>query len=423
MQTKRFACFVVVAVAMGGSAFAAAWNVRDFGAKGDGAADDTAAVQSAIDKGGEVYLPPGVYSCGTLYLRSGGGLRLDDGATIRAIPDPSRYNRPDFCPQNGSGENKLAAHLIVAVGCTNVFVRGGTIDGNSPHFHKGMKIHYRSMRGRPTKSWPKWLPAQMMFFCECDGVAVEDSRLVNATFWSCFFHGCDNVVARRLDVRTDPKIAGDDGIDVDSCRNVVVEDCVVDTGDDAIAIRGSPARLTDSSKACEHVRVRNCRVRSEYANGVRVGVGGGTIRDVRVSNLTMENTRGAIHVNPRYSDAGRGVDISDVTFENITATCDNFIFLVPDFFFVKTNRFDRALHDIRFTNLSGTCRLPLVIRGNGLADVHDIVVEKSRFTFVPAPGMPSGDWEYFLLDGPGGTLVTNDTRNVVFRDVVFDDRR
>ena len=84
---------------------------------------------------------------------------------------------------------------------------------------------------------------------------------------------------------------------------------------------------------------------------------------------------------------------------------------------------DRALHDIRFKNLSGTCRLPLVIRGNGLADVHDILVEKSRFTFVPAPGMPSGDWEYFLLDGPGGTLVTNDTRNVVFRDVVFDDRR
>ena len=414
---------LAAAVALWFGAAQAAWNVRDFGAKGDGAVDDTDAVQSAIDKGGEVYLPPGVYSCGTLYLRSGGGLRLDDGATIRAIPDPARYNRPDFCPQNGSGENKLAAHLIVAVGCTNVFVRGGTIDGNSPHFHKGMTIHRRSMRGRPTKTWPKWLPAQMLFFCECDGVAVEDSRLVNATFWSCFFHGCDNVTARRLDVRTDPMIAGDDGIDVDSCSDVVVEDCVVDTGDDPIAIRGSPSRLTDKAKACERVVVRNCRVRSEYANGVRVGVGGGTIRDVRVSNLKMENTRGAIHVNPRYSDAGRGVDISNVVFEDISATCDNFIFLVPDFFFVKTNRFDRALHDIRFTNLSGTCRLPLVIRGNGLADVHDIVVERSRFTFLPAPGMPPGDWEYFLLDGPGGTLVTNDTRNVVFRDVVFDDRR
>lgn len=65
-------------------------NVLDFGAKGDGKTLDTAAIQAAIDAGGEVYFPEGTYLSGTLYLKSGGGLNLAAGAVLRASHDRCR---------------------------------------------------------------------------------------------------------------------------------------------------------------------------------------------------------------------------------------------------------------------------------------------------------------------------------------------
>ena len=80
-------------------------NVLDFGARGDGIAKDTAPVQAALDAGGIVFFPPGTYLCGTLYLRSNGGLELSPGAVLLACPDREDYNADDFCPQNrGAGQ-------------------------------------------------------------------------------------------------------------------------------------------------------------------------------------------------------------------------------------------------------------------------------------------------------------------------------
>ena len=100
-------------------------NVRDFGAVGDGVANDTRAIQSAIDAGGSVYFPAGTYRTGTLYLRSDGGLLLDDTATLIASTDPDDFSKRDFCEQEkgsnvGSGSH---AHLIVALEVKNIFIR------------------------------------------------------------------------------------------------------------------------------------------------------------------------------------------------------------------------------------------------------------------------------------------------------------
>ena len=71
-------------------------NVLDFGARGDGIAKDTAPVQAALDAGGIVFFPPGTYLCGTLYLRSNGGLELSPGAVLLAFLSPNR-NSFDGC--------------------------------------------------------------------------------------------------------------------------------------------------------------------------------------------------------------------------------------------------------------------------------------------------------------------------------------
>ena len=85
-------------------------NVKEFGAAGDGTTLDTAAIQAAIDAGGMVYCPPGVYLSGTLYLRSNGGLELSPGAILRGSPDLADYNPADFVPQNSA--SKAAIRLL-----------------------------------------------------------------------------------------------------------------------------------------------------------------------------------------------------------------------------------------------------------------------------------------------------------------------
>ena len=101
-------------------------NILDFGAVGDGVTDNTAAIQRAIDAGGVVYVPSGVFVTGTIYLRSNGGLELAPGAVLLGSPDKSKYNAPDFCPQNAPSisEKASGAHLIVALEVENVVIRG-----------------------------------------------------------------------------------------------------------------------------------------------------------------------------------------------------------------------------------------------------------------------------------------------------------
>ena len=107
-------------------------NVRDYGTAGDGVALDTKAIQTAIDQGGMVYIPDGIYRIGTLYLKSNGGLHLASGAVLVASHEREDYNEDDFCSQNRvfASEYVTGAHLICAVEQENIVIEGhGTIDG------------------------------------------------------------------------------------------------------------------------------------------------------------------------------------------------------------------------------------------------------------------------------------------------------
>ena len=124
------------------------FNVRDFGAKGDGATKDTMAIQAAINaaaRGGEVRLPAGVYLSGSLFLKSGVDFHLAEGATLKGSPDPADYNAPDVAPQNfgrlGQGDNTSGGHLLCCIEQENVTIRGpGKIDGRRRvHLARGLQ--------------------------------------------------------------------------------------------------------------------------------------------------------------------------------------------------------------------------------------------------------------------------------------------
>lgn len=156
----------------------------------------------------------------------------------------------------------------------------------------------------------------MIEFANCRNVRITDIALVDSTAWSCWLWNCENVQVRGLRVENDLRHLNTDGIDIDSCRNVTVSDCIFRTGDDAIAIRGAGERLGKGRLACENVTVENC-ICHVSADGVRVGVGTGIIRHVRISNVVISHAGVGLHVQPVYGDYG-GVEISDISFSNVS---------------------------------------------------------------------------------------------------------
>lgn len=299
-------------------------NVKEFGATGNGTTLDTVAIQTAIDAGGLVYFPPGVYLSGTLYLRSNGGLELSPGAILRGSPNLADYNPADFVPQNSASKAEVTSggHLIAAVECSNIVLcGGGTIDGNHPAFLNETDPECPLMYRRIAR------PGQMVFLCECTDVRIQDLNLKNAPYWTCFLHGCEEVTIHGLHIQSDPRVLNDDGIDLDCCRRVTVSDCIISTGDDALTLRGNNSRLKQKRDCCEIV-VTNCILESHYANAIRVGVGCGEIHDALFENIIVPGYRTAISLVSNWSNDPAscvGAEIHDIEFRNIRSHARRFL--------------------------------------------------------------------------------------------------
>lgn len=384
-----FAVFAQVAVA----GRAAVFDVRDFGAKGDGIAKDTASVQRALDDcaaagGGRVVVPPGTYVIGSVFLGDGTDLHLEAGAVLLGSPDLADYNADDAYPQNHGSKHEgwSAKHLVLAIGKERVSITGcGTIDGNARAFFADKPrwagaICWRDGAINARDAEHQGRPGQEIVFIESKDVVVRDVTLRDMACWSCFFHGCENVTVGGVTVRNDLRYLNTDGFDVDSCRNVSIGDCRITTGDDAIAIRGSPARLTDPSRVCENVRVSNvvCRV---SADGVRVGVGDGEIRNVRVSDMTILRAGRGLHVQSCYgANPKKGVDISDVVFSRIRIRDA----VTPILIGSGSTNCKAQIRGIRFEDVDAEALAPVTVVGGGIARPSGISFANLRFRVLPS---------------------------------------
>ena len=389
--------YAVLLAAGGMLAAEAANDVRSFGAKGDGVADDTAAIQKAIDAGGTVHFPKGTYLSGCLYLKSDGGLDLAPGAVLKANPDLSKWPRRECLEKYSSMARASLSnlHLVCGVGVTNVFLRGGTIDGNVEAFMTG-KLRSGVVGNRTHQTLVPGRPNQMVWFCRSAGIRVTDSEFKGATMWTLFLHGCEDVFIRGMKICSRPDVGEDDGIDIDCCRRVTVSDCIIDVGDDGITLRGNDRGL-DGPTPCELVTVDNCVVRSDYAHAIRVGVGSGEIRRCSFSNIVMGGTRGGIWVCSKYR-SGRGVDISDVNFSNIHMDAVCGIFVRHDYKFVDPKEpFEGVMKNIRFSNISGTSRLPVVKVPNGVATMENIRFDGCDLVCGSAEGADPGELKFFQM--------------------------
>ena len=349
-------------------------NVRDFGAVGDGVTMDTAAIQKAIDAGGMVNFPPGTYLTGTLYLKSYGGLHLEQGAKIVASSDPADYNADDFCVQNRPRyhEEASGAHLIVGVEVSHVTISGdGIIDGSRKAFQ-----HTPLPSGKYEVD--KWRPAQMIYFVESDHINIRNVELNNAPYWTCFIHGCEDVTIYGVKIFTEWRTRNGDGIDIDCSCRVTVSDCIIDTGDDCITLRADLQQLKNQDRPCEDVVVTNCILKT-CCNAIRVGVGSGIIRKAVLGNLVIRETRTGICVVSKYG-AYAGVNIHNVKFHDIIMECKR-PFLVQSSIKGPLDAEEQHLSDLEFTNISGSADRGSLIQGNPGYPVKRINFNNLNFVY------------------------------------------
>lgn len=281
-------------------------NVRDFGALGNGTTKDTAALQHALDRagvlgGGDVLVPAGNYLSGALALRSNTTVRLASGATILGTPDFADYPVTEV-----RWEGKwIQGHtgLIYAIGAQHIGIAGpGKIIGNA------------ALGGRPSAQDPLRHPA-LIEPIGCTDVLFEDFSTEYRLMWSIHPSNCENVSIRNLTIRSTG--GNGDGIDIDSCKHVVIDGCDISTGDDCIAIKsGRGSEGYTLLKTTEDVHITNCTLRGSVFACIGIGSEtSGGIRNVRIEHCKfLQAQTFAVYIKTR---PGRGAFIEDVVADDL----------------------------------------------------------------------------------------------------------
>lgn len=281
-------------------------NVKEYGAQGDGKADETRALQQCIDRcgvlgGGEVFLPAGNYSTHALALRSHVTLHLAAGTSLLGSADLSRFPLTQVRWEGRWIEGYSA--LISATDCEQIAIEGpGRIVGNP------------EIRGRIERATGRRLPA-LIEFTRCRNLRVENCDTSNGGMWSIHPVNCESALFKNLVVES-----GADGIDVDSCRRVTIEDCRFHTADDCISLKsGRGMEGNTLAQPTEEVRIARCSFYDSHF--ACIGIGSETsagIRGVRIEDCVCTGARShALYIKSR---PGRGAFIEDIFVDGFEAT-------------------------------------------------------------------------------------------------------
>ncbi|MDF2925180.1 MAG: polygalacturonase [Paenibacillaceae bacterium] len=291
------------------------YDVRAYGAAGDGVTVDTRAIQQAIDDcfahgGGYVVLSGGTFVSGTIILKSNVYLQVNPSAMLLANPDIRDY--PDGTHYNRYvNEQEMDKCLIYAEDAFNIGITGqGEINGNAEQFPNEGSI-YRPM---------------MMRFLRCSHIHVQGLRLHNSAAWTTAFLDSRNIWCQDLDIRNDRRYNGD-GLDYDGCQNVFVSNCSILGTDDNLCLQAG-----SKDYPMKNVHISNCRFTSICA-GIRIGLKSvGSISNVAIHNCSFENVwREGIKIECTEGGSITDIAAQGLVMRNVTRPV----------FILLNNRFDK----------------------------------------------------------------------------------
>lgn len=311
------------------------FSIADFGAVADGRTKSTAAIAEAIAAcskagGGKVVVPAGRWLTGPIHLKSNIHLYLSEGATLLFSQEFKDYLPVVFVRWAGH-ECYNYSPLIYAKDCQNIAITGpGKLDGQGEPWWSWVgdkeeestrKIYNAEENGIPVKDRifgieGAGLRPEFIEPINCTNVLFEGFTLVDGPFWSVNPVYCENVIARNLKVLT--RHPNGDGVNANSCRNMLIEHCYFQTDDDAVAIKsGMNADGRRVNKACENIVVRHIYSKGPRWGSISIGsdISGG-VKNVFVQDVRFDGTLLGFQIK---SAPRRGGYVEDVWVEDVRA--------------------------------------------------------------------------------------------------------
>ena len=359
------------------------YNVRHFGAVGDGTANDAPAINKAIDAcnkagGGTVFVPSGYYTTGSIHLKSNITLAIDKGAVLKAMPgmmDPWEPNPNDKGLMDPAYYH-WEASLIWGKNLENIKIYGpGTLDGTA--LTRSSKVK----KGTGDKGIALKL---------CKNVEIRNLNIKKGGHYAILATGCENLLVDNVTIKTDR-----DGLNLSQCKNVMVANCHIDAvrfedgrgagGDDAIKL-GSDLSL-GKARPCENITVKNCYLASG-CNTLQFGTETvGSFKNIRFENITIRRAgKAGISITSNDGSVIDGITYKDIRMEKTFVP----IFIkISDVARVPEGTYNRgAIGNITFDNITATdCfsyfknrQMPSVIWGKPGSPVENIKFTNVRIT-------------------------------------------
>ena len=283
-------------------------NPRAYGAKGDGVAKDTAAIQAAIDAcekqgGGTVQLTAGTYLSAPIVLKSNIALQLDKGATLLGSADHGDY------PAKTEFREPGLQSLVSATDSTNVSITGeGVIDGaGETWWQMARAVKNAGVMG---SDHPR---PRLVVFDHCKHVLVEGVTIQNSPMWQLVPYYSDDVIIRNIKVLAPARSPNTDAIDPFSSSNMRIDHVFADVGDDDIAIKSGAIGSPGPDAPSRDITITDCTFLHGHGLSIGSEIAGGA-QNIRAERIHFEGTDNGIRVK---ANRDRGNDVGHLIFREI----------------------------------------------------------------------------------------------------------
>lgn len=293
-------------------------NVKDFGAIGDGIHDDTASFQLAITsllKDGTLYIGDGKYYLKPIYLKSYMTLYIDKNAELVFETDRNEY--PYLPPINlnegplgtwQGDKDKVFASPLTLINIEHVNIIGeGIINCNA--LNSDWYINHREMKiaRRPFG----------IYINNCKHVCLNGITIKDTASWNVHPYFSHNLKLLNLTLLNPKNMPTTDGIDVDSCENVLIAGCDISVGDDCIAIKSGTYEFVKEFGVypSKNIRIENCLMRSGHGGVVFGSESSSGINHVYIKNCLFKETDRGFRLKTRRLRGN--IPVTNVKFKNI----------------------------------------------------------------------------------------------------------